>query len=295
MHTHSGHAHVAGPLHGHRLLDDPVSVAAVHAIPVGHRTLVGLSDGFLLMSPGFLGTPEAPTAGHDTLRRRYGEVRLPLGCFLLPGDRAALIDTGLGAHDFEQRDTLVGGNLLSQLARQGVRPDDVAVLALSHLHADHSGTIGDPVTGRPVFANAQTFVGRGDWEYFVERELAPVPIAPHTRAALLELERRGQITLTDGEQNIAAGLRSISAPGHTPGHTVYAVHDHGVRVLVLGDAMHCPQQLDHLDWQITFDVDPVLARQTRDRLHADLAAHGGGAVGCHFPELRLGRILTRAA
>jgi len=284
---------LTGPLLGHRLSYDPVSAGALRAIPVGDRTLLGFSDGFLLMSTGFLGTAESPGAGHDTLRRRYGEVRLPLGCFLLPGERPVLIDTGLGAEDFRGRGTLVGGNLLPQLALQGVRPADVAVLALSHLHGDHSGTVGDPVTGRPVFANAHTYVGRGDWEHFVERELATIPLPPHTRAALLELEQRGQVTLIDGERDIAPGVRAIAAPGHTPGHTVYAIHDRGERVLVLGDAMHCPQQLDNLDWQIAFDVDPVLARRTRDRLHADLAAHGGGAVGCHFPELLLGRVLAR--
>ena len=284
---------LTGPLLGHRLSHDPVSAGALRTIPVGDRTLLGLSDGFLLMSTGFLGTAESPSAGHDTLRRRYGEVRLPLGCFLLPGERPVLIDTGLGAEDFRQHGTLVGGNLLPQLALQGIRPADVGVLALSHLHGDHSGTVGDAVTGRPVFANAHTFVGRGDWEHFVERELAPIPLAPHTRAALFELERRGQVTLIDGERDIAPGVRAIAAPGHTPGHTVYAIHDRGERVLVLGDAMHCPQQLDNLDWQIAFDVDPVLARRTRDRLHADLGAHGGGAVGCHFPELLLGRVLAR--
>jgi hypothetical protein len=40
-------------------------------------------------------------------------------------------------------------------------------------------------------------------------------------------------------------------------------------------------------------VDPALARQTRERLEQDLEAHGGGAVGCHFPELKVARALSR--
>ena len=64
------------------------------------------------------------------------------------------------------------------------------------------------------------------------------------------------------------------------------IHDHGERVLVLGDAMYCPQQLTELEWGAVSDVDPALARKTRERYERDLELHGGGAVGCHFPELR---------
>ena len=64
-------------------------------------------------------------------------------------------------------------------------------------------------------------------------------------------------------------------------------------VLVLGDAMYCPQQLSELEWGAVSDVDPALARKTRERYERDLELHGGGAVGCHFPELKVARALTR--
>ena len=134
-------------------------------------------DGFLVMSEGFLGTHEHPTAAYDVLSQVYGKPRLPLGCFFLPGEQNVLIDTGVGPVDFAGRGTLIGGNLLPALARIGVRPEDIDVLALSHLHGDHSGTIGRLESGEPVFPNARTFIGAGDWEYFVEREEAPVPVA----------------------------------------------------------------------------------------------------------------------
>jgi hypothetical protein len=57
--------------------------------------------------------------------------------------------------------------------------------------------------------------------------------------------------------------------------------------------MYCPQQLTNIDWEVTFDVDPALARRTRESYQRDLELHGGGAIGCHFPELRAARVLTR--
>jgi glyoxylase-like metal-dependent hydrolase (beta-lactamase superfamily II) len=281
---------VAGPIDTHPLRDDPVSGGAVTALPVGNRTLVAVSDGFLTLVPEFLGPPGNPTAAYDALRPRYAPPRLPLGCFLLPGDEPALIDAGYGPHQLVAQGTMAGGRLIEQLARQGVQPDDVRVLALSHLHADHVGWVGDR-HGEPVFPNAQVYIGQGDWEYFVDGTGEPQP-GPHILAALCQLADRGQVTLVDGEQDIAPGLRRLHGAGHTPGHSLYVAHDAGERVLLLGDAMYCPQQLTSLDWEAAMDVDPVLARRTRETLARDLERHGGQALGCHFPELVGARVLA---
>ena len=284
----TGAVELWGPLAGHRLRDDPVSGAAFRELRVGDRTLYAVSDGFLLMAPEMVGTPDHRTAGHDALRAVYGEVRLPVGCFLLPGEPTVLVDTGMGPVDFGGRGTLIGGNLLPQLARIGVRPDDVDVVALSHLHGDHCGGLADPSTGEPVFGRARTLVGDTDWSYFVERGHGVVPVADHVRQALLELDRRGLVTLVSGDTEIAPGVQRLAAPGHTPGHSVYAVHDGGERLLLVGDSAHCPAQLRHVDWSVAFDVEPSSARRHREWLRNELRSAGViGALGSHFPEFRL--------
>jgi glyoxylase-like metal-dependent hydrolase (beta-lactamase superfamily II) len=284
--------HGHGVLHGREYTSDPVTTAALNEIRVGGRTLFGVSDGFLLMTEQFLGSAEHPTAGYEALAAEYDPPRMPLGCFFLPGEQNVLIDTGLGQVDHGGKGTMVGGNLLPALAQLGVRPDDIDILVLSHLHGDHSGTIGHLDSGEPVFGNARTFIGAGDWEYFVTGGRAATPLGGHVTEALRQLEARGQVTLLDGDTEIAPGVQRLAAPGHTPGHSFYVLHDQGERVIVVGDAFYCPQQLSETEWGAVSDVDPALARQTRERLERDLEAHGGGAVGCHFPELKVGRALS---
>jgi glyoxylase-like metal-dependent hydrolase (beta-lactamase superfamily II) len=272
----------------HPFDQDPLSGAAAASFSIGRRILVAVSDGFLQISPTFLGTVEDPAAGDSVLRRVYGQSRLPLGCFFFPGPPNVLVDTGFGPT--EEPDVIVGGRLLGNLAQHGVRPEDVDIVALTHLHADHVGWVGDPA-GRPVFPNAQFMLGSGDWEYFMARDDA---LKPHTRESLQWLDGQGRVVLQDGETAVAPGLTRLSAPGHTPGHSLFVVHDGPARMLLLGDAVYCPQQLSHADWQAASDVDPTLARATRETFLRDLELHGGEAVGSHFPGLIAGRGLANS-
>jgi glyoxylase-like metal-dependent hydrolase (beta-lactamase superfamily II) len=251
---------------------------------VGRQTVVPLNDGEFLMDREFLNNPTP----HDELADADGNVRLPIGCFLIPGDRPILVDAGFG--DRIAPPVLRGGLLLLELENIGLSPEDIAILAISHLHRDHRGWIADP-EGEAVFSNAELVVARADLDHFLVDQMRP--LEEHERAGIDQHSDAGKLRLLDGETEVAPGIVAMPAPGHTPGHTVYAIVDGPERALLLGDSMYCPQQLDELDWGAVVDVDPVLARRTRATLLADLEAHGGGAVGCHFPNLRASRVLTQ--
>jgi hypothetical protein len=65
----------------------------------------------------------------------------------------------------------------------------------------------------------------------------------------------------------------------------------GQRALLLGDAVTCPVQLDEPTWHSIGDVDPELARRTRERLWRELEGENVSGAGAHFPELKFGRVL----
>ena len=280
----------SGPLEAHRDAADAQSAAACQMVRVGDRQILALSDGVMVMPPNFMGTPAHPSAAHDTLQNQDGRVSLPIGCFVIPGETAVLVDAGYGPNDYLGRGSLVGGRLLEALDANGIRPADIDVIALSHLHLDHVGWVGDR-DGVPVFPNAQILVGQADWDYFMVGGAAALPIPDNVRVALLALAQAGRVTLLDGDTAVAPGVTRLDAAGHTPGHSVFVVSDGGERVLLLGDALYCSQQLTETDWASTTDVDAALARRTRASLAEDLRLNGGKAVGCHFPGLRASRIL----
>jgi glyoxylase-like metal-dependent hydrolase (beta-lactamase superfamily II) len=255
------------------------------ALTVGRHRLIGIQDGWFFMPPDFLGDERA----HRELADPDGTVRLPIGAFLMPGDEPLLIDAGLGP-GFPRPDVMTGGRLPEELVAAGVRPDEVAHLALSHLHPDHVGWLATK-RGGITFPNAQVYVAQGDLDHFLGEEHPG--LTPWTREALRDLAERGRVTVLDGERQIVPGLTALPAPGHTPGHTVYAIHDGPERALMLGDSIYCPQQLTETDWGATSEVDPVLARQTREWLWREIEDSGSAAVGQHFPGLQAGRVLGR--
>jgi hypothetical protein len=71
------------------------------------------------------------------------------------------------------------------------------------------------------------------------------------------------------------------------------VHEGRERALLLGDSIYCPQQLTEADWGATSEVDPLLARRTREWLWREIESSCAAAVGQHFPGLQAGRVLGR--
>jgi glyoxylase-like metal-dependent hydrolase (beta-lactamase superfamily II) len=254
---------------------------------VGDRTVLGVSDGSFTMTEGFMNVPGFQHQFDD----ENGMAALPIASFVVPGDQTVLIDAGVGP---VQSGTLSGGALPSELDAIGVRPDDIDIVAISHLHLDHDGWLANE-DAEPVFANATVYLGRGDYEWFVlagEQVPQRFRMASHLKAALVALSDAGRVVLVDDSTEIAPGIVALATPGHTPGHLMFSVRDGGEQLLVLGDAMYCPAQLTDADLTAMHDVDPIVARRSRELIQRELEAHGSSAVGCHFPGLQSARVLA---
>jgi glyoxylase-like metal-dependent hydrolase (beta-lactamase superfamily II) len=231
-------------------------------------------------------------ADHQDLLDVDGLLPFTMGAFLVrTGDTVALVDSGLGDATLMG---IVGGRMLDSLAALGVQPADVTDVIYTHLHADHIGwsTVG----GAPTFPNATHRCAAAEWQHFmvdtkdVDEVYAGSVNAPrnafHHLGAVLD-----RFETFDGDGPLLPGIDTIAAPGHTPGSTVVVVSSGAERMVMLGDAVHCPVQLLESEWGALFDVDPVLARRTRNALAAELEGTGTHVGFSHVPHLTPGRLI----
>ncbi|WP_324665981.1 MBL fold metallo-hydrolase [Haloarcula sediminis] len=154
----------------------------------------------------------------------YGSV------YIVDAERPALVDTGIGTH-YE--------TILAALDEVGIAPEELDVIALTHVHLDHAGGAGYLVTECPnatVYAHeigaphlvdpARLWAGTkeavGDQvQYYAEPE--PVP-----EDRIVELTDGDAIDLGDHT------LEAHHAPGHAPHQVVF--HDPAIDAVFAADA-----------------------------------------------------------
>jgi glyoxylase-like metal-dependent hydrolase (beta-lactamase superfamily II) len=246
---------------------EPVLDGVLHSAPADTLVRPGVDD---------------PWGPHQDLIGADGMVHLPVGGFLVrTGTRLVLVDAGLGPID---RDDMHAGALIDSLLAVGVSPSDITDVVLTHLHFDHVGWVSQK--GAVVFDHAAYRCHRADWEHFVTAHDA----MEGARRKLAPIESR--LETFSGDTTIAPGVDVRDAPGHTPGSAIVVLSSGAERALLLGDVVHCPFELTEPDWEAVFDLDPALAKRTREALARELENTDVRMAGAHFEGMRFGRLLS---
>jgi glyoxylase-like metal-dependent hydrolase (beta-lactamase superfamily II) len=199
-----------------------------------------------------------------------------------------LVDTGLGEGIAPD-----AGKLLKNLNAEGIKPEEVSMVVLSHGHSDHAGGNIDS-RGNPAFPKARYFMHKKEWDFWTsESNLAKMgmeEIFPFVNAKLLPIQ--SQLELIIGEEEILPGIRAIPAAGHTPGHMVLEISSGGDRLLSVSDAVggH-PMHIEHPDWHGLYDLEPERASIVRNRLLEQAATERLLVFASHFPFPGLGYVI----
>jgi glyoxylase-like metal-dependent hydrolase (beta-lactamase superfamily II) len=267
---------------------------ANNIVRVGNVEIMSLSDGMLEfdLCNFFPTIPSDDWRQYESHLTEEHKVRFNLGSFLIRGGgRTVLVDTGLGPKPDNAPDA-PWGQLLHDFTKNGVRPDEVDMVVMTHLHRDHVGwnLMAQGTRYTPTFPKARYWMSKTDWEACHQPSVQPdrFPNAPQCVWPLAEL---GLVELMDGDHRITAELSAVPTPGHTPGHMSILITSQGERALVLGDAAHNPAQILEPDWVSRADMDPDLTRQTRRALIERLEREKILVAAGHFPAPGFGRIL----
>ena len=215
-----------------------------------------------------------------------------------------LVDTGQGdkltardRRNFGMDDS--SRRLAADLGRAGFSPEDVDIVLMTHLHGDHAGGCthwsdpGDPASEAvPSFPNARYLVQR------LEMADASFP-NERTRGTYFPqnwepLRRSGQLEIVDGDQDLAAGVRTVTVPGHTDSIQAVWVEDAGHSLLFLGDACSWAAHLDRLAWVPSFDLDPMRSIEGKRALRLQALEKNALLVFQHDGQIVTGRLTEGA-
>ena len=208
--------------------------------------------------------PEVPDSIWEALGLQNG-VPSSMSCLQLQTEgKTILLDAGLGA-PFSQ--------LLPKLKENGVTPEDLQLIYITHLHPDHIG--GMLKDGKIVFPKAEVYVNRVEAEAWLAMD------GDRSKLAKSVLEAyKPHLHLFEAGDTLEGGVKSIAAYGHTPGHTVFQKDS----ILVIADLIHgAALQLKHPEYCPTYDMDAEAARESRLRILKYARENNLTMYGMHLP------------
>ncbi len=209
------------------------------------------------------------------------------------GSKRVLIDTGTAGQI-----TDTAGSMMENLKVAGVDPSAIDTILISHFHSDHIDGIKTK-DGAKVFPNAEIMVPEPEWAFWMnDANMGPAKGAVkryflNARRIFTDIAK--EIRQFKPGAEVAPGIVSVPAYGHTPGHTAFAIHSGKQSMLAMSDTVRNPYLFArNPDWQPIFDMDGPQAvaarRQMLDRVVADRML----VEAYHFPFPACGHMVKTA-
>lgn len=140
--------------------------------------------------------------------------------------------------------------LRQQLEAQGVRPEDVTDIFLTHAHYDHAVNF-------VLFPQATVWIGDVELSWAAAQ---PPGFNPLPELYVAELVRHPRVRRVQVGDAPWPGFTALASPGHTPGHLLLYLHGNPVPFLFTGDAAKNRAELLSRDVDAT--LDSVASRQS---------------------------------
>ncbi len=268
--------------------------AAAHRVSVGEIEVVVLDDGGF-PGPASLFAVNAPEAALTEVVEAQGwnPDAIPVGIHPLlveTSGQRVLLDTGLGSFD-------PGGTLMAALAAEEIAPEEIDVVLITHMHFDHFGG-GLDAEGKLAFPNARYLINAVEHEFWAAEPSLDELVVPEEFKQVLRQTAKDFLTAVEGtiEQialgdEIAPGVITVDAKGHTPGQLAVEVTSGGEGLLHIVDVAHIPAlHLAHPDWFLVSDNWPAWTGVTRKALFDRAADENLLVATYHFPFPGLGRV-----
>jgi glyoxylase-like metal-dependent hydrolase (beta-lactamase superfamily II) len=222
-------------------------------------------------------------------------IELALNCLLIrDGRRTLVVETGMGEKWSDKERQIYAlrsaGGLREELSRQGVAPESVDAVLLTHLHFDHAGGSTISVEGKgevAAFPNADYFVQKNEWEFATHpNERTRASYLPEN---FLPLHREGRLRFLEGEAEVFPGVWVQPVPGHTPGVQAVVLRGGGRTVLYCSDLIPTAAHV-RIPYIMGYDVLPLTTLETKKRVLSQALRDKATLVLVHEPVSPVGTL-----
>ncbi|QII37655.1 MBL fold metallo-hydrolase [Rouxiella badensis] len=209
-----------------------------------------------------------------------------------------LIDTGIGngRKRPSPRFSDLDNPFLQRLAEQGVTPEQVDYVLITHIHTDHVGWNTSFKDGKwvPTFPNARYVFPQQSYQFFLTEQGKTVSgyaafldsVVPIVEAGLADF-----IPASGGV--IDEVFEYFPTPGHCTGHTSIRLTSGGEQGLFAGDVIHNLRQIQQPQLACVFCEDKPLAEKTRLQVLEQVARDRTTYFSSHFSGSSVGTIEKR--
>jgi glyoxylase-like metal-dependent hydrolase (beta-lactamase superfamily II) len=201
----------------------------------------------------------------DDLNRIILAMRLLL---IRAKDRIMITDAGVGKKMNEKLSKIYNVDhfkydLVSSLAKQHIKPEEITDVIITHLHFDHIGGATQFDEKRDLcltFPNAIHHVQKTHWQW------ALTPSEKDTASFMVEnylpIKEHKKLNLLDGPGKLFPGIEMVVFNGHTPGMQGVKISDGNETLFYCADlcptASHIP-----LPYIMGYDVQPMVTLEEK--------------------------------
>ena len=195
------------------------------------------------------------------------------------GDRLVLIDSGTGGQVGGPK----AGLLPKSMAAAGLDPKAVKTILISHFHADHVSGLMAKDTNAQTYPDAEIIVPAAELKWWTQPlESIGEPRRAHAQRMQATFPTWKNVKAVDGKAEVAPGIRTIPAFGHTQGHTAHLISSGSQQLLASADMTANYLLFADMNRLLGFDHVPDQAMETRKKLFERAIADKIMVAGYHW-------------
>lgn len=269
---------------------------------IGKYTLKTILSGFIGLDGGAMfGIIPKPLWEKTNPADEQNRVTLATrNLLLICDDRKILIDTGMGNKWDEKSKNIYridpklepaspAGRLEKTLDLNGIKPEDITDVLLTHLHFDHTGGSTKFENGKliPAFPNAKYLVQKKNFEWAMNP--SDRDKGSYIKDNFEPLVKEGILTLIDGEIDFDENISFRIINGHTFGQQMIKISDSSNTVLYCADLIPFASQIK-IPYVMGYDLQPMVTVQEKKKYLQLAADENWQLYFGHDPEIALSTV-----